>query len=1558
MACNSKQNTITHLQKVGVLDEYGRVTNPSRLDAINAHYMTHIADTYGIVPESGVLLTSREITRQDGTSRSNTKSFHVLETNDAAFEQINEAINDNQELLDEPIDYFEELYAPSSPPLVTPAYEKSIQYKKNLLNRLEGRLEKIKADKREASSDLVLLKELIALENAIEARIEGVHDLEITGLRAEIIDLESDPPIAKFEFYAEKDFERLEALVDSENPEDLKEARTIIDFYKAMGDFSPKVIHPLYNETKDVMQNGKMVKTYYNTGFNEDSGVLVISQEIQDKLQELSLRAGEKERKLYEKEKQAIVSNVNQNTKVQGLYSEEFTHDELFFKNTGLKDTPWIDMFLMDITNGIFSTNGIIPQVMMNNIQNAFEENLVKAKSVENRLNEMQPQVEAALKALGYDLAGTAGVFGLTGVSYDLFKAEDSNGQFKDGIVQRYDSSFTDSKSGMYYTFNRDFAAALKIEDPAKKQEAIKAAYIKKRNWFKKNTIVIDVNRLTDLNYQKELEDVLGPQGYVEEMAKQSKLIRDYEVSLEIYKDQVIAEGGASTIQANKIERWTKRNSPYEATTSYYDNTPITIGAKTLESSMKYNSAIPRRTKVLLRAGPHGLSAAATPDDTGFYDKKFETIENNPVLKEFHNLTMEVQQMITEVMPIDVRRKFSANSLPSLEKNLIEILTSPNIAFLAKISKAYRHLIDKIMGAFGMNIQSSLSNATIDPITGKPEYKVNSEFLKSNKEEINKRYQIEILRLKRAIGMRLTATITDRTTFDLTTASPDAIDIIAEALGVDSTLAAIKARIPGDMKVAEIGKMLRSGITHQVVQEKSFDLPKILKLYSYMTMEYAARQEALPLMEIMKSHYEEIKDPALTNTGASMTNVANQETTLEGVRVGAIRQMNSWFDRVILGEYGSKNELGDTTLKRNIKLGFSEEDQTNIFKSMVSTTITGRILNTQEKIIAKKLPALIIEAQSLVDTAPNPELQKQAQKVLSNLVYTQDNLGKHFSVTKMFDAIFNFIRLKGLGWNLSSSVTNFMEGQIANITIAATGDYFTPENIYRANGIIKGSFMKTLAMGKYSTNGAKLTRTLMDRYRVLQDASNELQKASSKSAFSKFQNLDPYEITRRTEYLNQGPLMIAILMDQKITGTDGTVSNVWDAMNPDGTLKDNFRSESNIANWENADGQQYNDFATHLKKTIVNAHGDYDELRGNMATETISGKALLMFKRWMGKQFYQRFAMVEQPDLEVGIKEYKGRYLSHTKSTGFTHGAIIGFSAFGLLGAGPLGFLIGGAAGFATAQGFGANTGINFLKELAFTSKELFLNLVRIPINNTMGREVVTDLGLNKLFVKAGLPSTYASLKLEERDMRNYKANMIDMSMTLAWMGLMLFTKALLWDDEDDSEDPRRKAHNLLANRFMQLAGAATMYTNPVEAWGSTVGNLPVITFFTDVGKLANAASGAFSDDDILASGPNAGQSKFGNQFEKTFYPGVVKGGVGFEKAMNRQFRPHAFDSWFHSDEKKAKKVTKAIRAQALNGHLLDGMSKEDAKKAVKKKYRYKKKDETYLDLLKVYKNF
>ena len=1195
----------------------------------------------------------------------------------------------------------------------------------------------------------------------------------------------------------------------------------------------------------------------------------------------------------------------------------------------------------------------IIPQVAMNTLQNTFESKLVKAKEFETRINNIQNNLEKELSEVdgGKYKLSSLGILGVKGVSYDLFRSRTKDGLYKDNITQRYSPEYFSERSRMIKNFNTDISRAIEEQNPSVKAGLFAKAYQERENWYKKNTIVINPGKLPEVvnsgdfqqyqsffqqdkaeSYSTKLKEILGEQGYNEEVEKQIKLLKDYEVALEVFTDNVLSEYNAEDTAdslpiegKNKIETWIKRNNPFLFSESYDLNRPIKKGKLNLNATMAYNYSVPRKNKVKLIISEEGKSLQNTEEDSGYYDDRFKLIEDNTTLKEFHNLLLEVTQTMYDTMPTDVREKFSPTSIPALRKNIAEILFDDNIPILERLLKIVKELYDKIRGMFGINVQDSFSQAKVDPVTGLPQYKVNASFFKTNREEINRRYDIELLRLKDSMGMGPKDALTRFDSFNINKLDQSTIDILSENLSM--TESQIRQTFGDNIEPA---KLLKDGITDQVIKANSFDLPKIMKLYSYLTQEFAARQEILPIMKMIKSHYEDIKKPSTTNIGESIKNV-DGKSRLEGERRNANKQFNSWFDRVILGNYGSKSELGDDRIKRIVKLGVTGNDKIDSLTSKIQTTVTGKILNSDEKILRRKIQDL--------------KANTEDEETIKNLENIEKGLGKDFSSTAAFDALFNFIRFKGLGWNISSYVTNFLEGQIANFTIAATGDYFKPENIYRANDIVKGSFLKNVSFNQVATPGAKKARILMDRYRVLQDASNELQKASTKTAFSAFKKFSPYEGTRRTEYLNQTPIMIAVLLDTEIVDKEGNASNVWDAFDSEGQLKPEFNTEENINNWEKADGKTYNDFSSTVNKAIVNAHGDYDQLRGNIATEFVAGKALLMFKRWMARQFYQRLGK-EQIDLEAGIGDYKGRYRSHTQATGALHGGIIGFAGLSLLGAGPLGLLVGGTGGLLAGKFYGANSDMGFLKELSIVGKELFMNLVRIPTNTITGKETIRNINLDSFSEDGNLSS---------RDVKNMRSNIVDMSLTLAWVGMLLFTKALFWDDDDEQGGVRRQAHNILANRFMQLAGQSAQYVNPVDTWDNTFGSVAVLRFLNDVGETAVKAQGFLEGRDVLQSGPNAGESALMNQVEKTFFPGILKDNIGFASQMERQFQKSPFDTWFYSDETKAEKETRRIRAKERNRLEGEGFKDKELNKSLNKKYRPKKKGESYIELLEEY---
>ena len=643
----------------------------------------------------------------------------------------------------------------------------------------------------------------------------------------------------------------------------------------------------------------------------------------------------------------------------------------------------------------------------------------------------------------------------------------------------------------------------------------------------------------------------------------------------------------------------------------------------------------------------------------------------------------------------------------------------------------------------------------------------------------------------------------------------------------------------------------------------------------------------------MKNHYTQIQKPKTNKQGIGVTNAFSQQQQTEGLRTRANTQMEDWFNRVVLGN-------------RDVK-AFGVIDSENVdsktAKEKISNLISGRILSKKDRELNKQLNELINNSKD--------------ENEINKLLKIKANLGKQFAWSAAWDNLFNYIRFLGLGYNFSSGITNYMEGQIANMIIAATGDHFEPHHYYRALNVVKGSLFKSVTGNtNLSTQGSRKLRVLVDRYNILQDSTNELQKASVKTSIDVFDNLGSMEINKRTEYLNQTPLMISVMLSTEITGINPEQkTNAWDALDMNGKLLPEYRTEENIKAWEEGQGEAFTSFKTKTSQAIGMAHGlGYDNLRGMMAKSSTAGKALMMFKTWAGAQYYTRFA-TERDDVELGVKGYKGRYLSHTKSSLSIMAGIVGWGFAGPVGAGVV-----GAGGFVVGHLIGKKTGVksnlSILGEYAFLLKALGRKMIGMPINfvgsTFTGKQVMNEfVGYEKLIKEGKLEEG----KFTERDMKNMRALVTEMSLQIAWITMALLAKKMLWDDDDEEDSPERIAHNLIVNRSLQLLSSANMYVTP-DGFKQLVGEQGTIRFYNDVQKFIGATQEWIEGNDIITTGINKGDSKTANSFYKIALPSAVRDSYfGFSKQMERQFQKTSYDDWFFDDTKKANNIIKAKRA-------------------------------------------
>jgi hypothetical protein len=843
-------------------------------------------------------------------------------------------------------------------------------------------------------------------------------------------------------------------------------------------------------------------------------------------------------------------------------------------------------------------------------------------------------------------------------------------------------------------------------------------------------------------------------------------------------------------------------------------------------------------------------------------------------------------EQVSNIFPEEIRKNLFTGSLSLIRRTVAEIFSDPNIPFLKRLSKALYQIYENIKLGFGVNEDDSIYQDTEDSIVNKADPKVNASFLNNNKKLITDRYSIVEKKLNNELRKAGIPLKINKYTEILTDGLPyPAIKIIAEKLGIPATTAALKAKFGDKIKV---GDVLYKLTISEVAQENSLDLPKIIKYYSLMGAEYEARQKSLPLISMLKDHYQQIK----TDKGEP--------------RARANTQFESWFNRVILGT-SAQDKFG-------VEKESTLEDKKTITEKIKAAT-KGRILSSEEEKQKNEINKLLKDIDDQViklindKTVDNSVKIAQLQKEQTELLTQREKLGKRRSTSAGYDALLNYIRFLGLGYKLSSMVTNFTEGQIANMTIAASGDYFEPGHLYKAMRISQGSMLKNATGGKFSTNGARKLRTIVDRFDILQDSSNELQKATQKTALSYLDNVSPYVGNKRIEYLNQTPLIIAVMLNTEITGKNGQKSSVWDALNTDGTLKPEFKTEENIQAWEQGSGAMAQEFKKNVSNAIVSAHGNYDRLRGIMAKESAIGKTMMMFKTWFGSALYQRFA-IQQDDLSSNAKGFKGRYLSHTKGSAALQGAMIGGVFAGFPGA-AIGATVGWGIAYYKAQAVSEIEERNglilgSLKESLFLFKALVRKSLGFPINLIAGNEVIKEYS-NYDMLKSG--------KFTERDVKNMRALITEMSLHLSLIGLGLIVKNLLWDDDDEDDDPKRQRHNIIMNYINQLQESISGYLLIPTTAESFLGRIAPMEYVSKVGKFITEFGEYLEGNQISVAGSNQGEIKALETLKKITLPAIVTQDIfGFETLAERQFSPTFYDDWFWDDEKKARNTVQQQR--------------------------------------------
>lgn len=1408
--------------------------------------------------------------------------------------------------------------------------EKYMQFKRQELEYYKNKLDDIKRKKNIVNITKEALENLNKKQRDLNLMLDGNKELGIVGIRNEIKDMKGDN-VRAVSYYMEKDLDRLEKLSKSNNENDIKEANRVIEFIKGAGTFDRDDNNPFFNEDEVFLkdQDGELTSDY------------LLDDRTRSAFSQWAAKAVGYKNKVDERERELLEMNVNGNTLTKSTYGDpRFKYREIMHSEDGLRDADWFSMYLLDPTHGLFSNNGILPSIALSNLIESTESKERWSRDMDDWLNNNESDIKKELIKLGHD-TDHLGILGIKAASFNLFKQITREGNETHNLVQRETKEYTDAKSTALYIFQQAFNKASTYKDYENSQKAYNRAFEGLKKWRRENSIMLDPSRLEDVDYKKEIVGMVGEKGFKSMVDEQERNQTNYESYRQGTVERLLVMENKNTYDElsdnakNGVRAWEASYDPKKGYEDFNSVKGIFFGDKKWGNYMNYNTFIPRKYVADITANikEDKYEIKNTNKETGHWDASYEKIQANPTLSNFYDKIKEFCEVMYENMPYDLQEKTGIYSLPGLMKTTAEIVNSntETTNMLSRIGKAYQAIMNRFRTSFGVVKQGNISYAIKDPITGKSNYKVNDGFLRHNSRAIDDRNLIERTKFLQAFNSnRLEAPLTgikQSTSLLLSQLNPSSLIQVAQYLHANVTLdqieagntGAIKAKldktIDGKDYIVDIGRLINDFSTHSVVQSQSFDLPKLMRYFSEMTMAYAARNEALPINEILKKHYSRIQAPDTNNVGETIWNKISgkkgQEVAKVGIRTGANRQFDDWFDRVMLNNYSNKH-IGV----------FGKENNVDGSIPLVGKTI----YTTEQRKEYNELQKLITNEKD--------------EKVKSSLITARDKLGKTRTATAALDNFLNWIRTLRLGYNLSSMATNFLEGVTSNMILGASDEYFDPKEIFYGYRVIKWSFAKNITFGYLEHPLAKKNRSLTEKFNVIIDSRNELQKSMSSKILDA---ANPYAGNQRVEYINQSPIMIAMLRTLKIKDTEGNESSVWDAYNPDGHLKTEFQTPENIENWEALEGEQYQAFKQKLEGLIILGHGNYHDLRGMMAKSSSLGKMGMMFKTWLPEAVYWRLAN-KQDNIFLGKQGTKGIYRSYGAGTGAVHGAAVGAAMFG-----PLGAIVGGGIGALAAGIGGTDSGVSFLKESIEATRLLVKKSLGIPINLIVGKQIINLH--NKQFFGKGQYFDYVgkSAKFTAQDTKNLQANMADIAMQLIWLGLILATKHFFWDDNDKPNDPERIAHNILMNKLMQLGSQASMYTNPVAFKSNTIESVAVIDYLKSVSKEVDDVQKWFNGQDIVQSGTGAGKSATWAQTKKILLPGFFKDNLLGFKSMGQSVYPaeSPYHKYFHNKDFEDKDQNKRQRAEKkadISGtdeykdmEDLDGDALKEKKKELKK---------------------
>lgn len=587
-----------------------------------------------------------------------------------------------------------------------------------------------------------------------------------------------------------------------------------------------------------------------------------------------------------------------------------------------------------------------------------------------------------------------------------------------------------------------------------------------------------------------------------------------------------------------------------------------------------------------------------------------------------------------------------------------------------------------------------------------------------------------------------------------------------EAISKEAALRVIEAKKNG--ATPKSIKEYKKEIRNELAQERSWDIEAIMNLYNLQAITYSHKLRSQDLVR-------------------SIMGLSARRKIYEENRIG----------NILVANKKPQYKVGDTNVHKAV--------ENYAYKTFFN-------LNTQKEF--GNLAAILgnpknVEAAKAQQVLDDPELKAKLSK--EEILFLEEvvKTGKRTPfVSQIVRSVSALVHLRGLGWNFFSALSTVLYSSITNQIEA--GRYYSEESFRVSMREALDSSVSFWSGNKIRSQAAEKMRNAMDWGDFMGDSTNELHERARETAnmFGKVEQIKPYFLEKRSEYLGQAPVAIAMLRDAKVTLTkeNGESTEV--------SLYECFDEKFRWIREEPMPNGQVAAIKDNIKDVIERFHGNYNPKAPILGKNNAIVQLALTFRTWLIEGIANRW---EKEKFNGAIK---GRWRSY---------------------------------GSFVKQQYQQNGPMSMLQ----MAGGLFLETARRMTNMYVS---MATFGTVRRVAGRNDFSGYVGAGFTETDAKNMHANMKELIFLLNMVVMSYLLTAMLEGEDDETT---AKTIRFMVNQLSRLETDASLYINPNEFEKLNKNVIPAFTAFsafTDI--LSAVGKGVMEDNWHLEGGVYAGWNR------------------------------------------------------------------------------------------------